>query len=100
MPGMRRDNTFSYAMITIGGTRYLPQGIGFAADEWKLSVTLGIGAKMYVGRRLGLRIQGSVPVTFYRTGSVIGCGTGGCYTSIGGSGAIRVGVSGGVFFRI
>ncbi|MCK5619955.1 MAG: hypothetical protein KAJ17_11165, partial [Candidatus Krumholzibacteria bacterium] len=57
------------------------------------SMIFGLGAKIYATDRIGLRVQARLPFTFISGGAGIGCGTGGCYTTVGGSGIAQFDVS-------
>jgi len=90
--GIRRENVQPFTGLTLGGTRYDFKTAGFE-DMWKFSVILQLGAKLYINERIGLRLQGRMPYTFLSGGVGLGCGTGGCYTSVGGTGIAQFDVS-------
>jgi len=97
MSGVQRGNIMPFGMFTLGGTRIIPKFEGATGDTWKFSVLFGLGAKIYINERVGLRVQGRLPWTILSGGAALGCGTGGCYTSVGGSGIVQADVSGGLF---
>jgi hypothetical protein len=97
MSGVQRGNIMPFGMFTLGGTRFIPKFEGASGDEWKFSILLGVGAKIYVNERIGLRVQGRLPWVILSGGAAIGCGSGGCFTSFGGSGIVQADVSGGLF---
>jgi hypothetical protein len=97
MSGVQQGNIMPFGMFTLGGTRIIPKFPGARGDEWKFSIIFGLGAKIYVSDRIGLRVQGRLPWIILNGGAAIGCGGGGCYTSFGGSGIVQADVSGGLF---
>lgn len=98
--GMPQGNVTPFGMFTLGGTRYILKGQGFSDDTWKFSFIFGLGAKVYVSEKVGLRIQGRLPWTIFSGGAGIGCGSGGCYTSIGGTGIAQIDVSAGLMILL
>ena len=97
MGGVQRGNIMPFTMFTLGGTRIIPKFEGATEDEWRFSILLGLGAKIYVNERMGLRVQGRLPWTIINNGGAVACGSGGCYTMLGGSGIIQADVSAGLF---
>jgi hypothetical protein len=93
--GVKNDNIFGFTKFTLGATRYAPKEPGFS-DDWRFSIVLGLGAKMYVNERLALRVEGDMPFTVFSGGAGIGIGPGGGYVSLGGSGIAQWQVFGGV----
>ena len=96
LTGVQRGSVLPYGMITLGGTRYLAQD----DDVWEFSMIFGLGAKIYTNGKFGLQIQGSFPFTFVDGGGSISCGSGGCFTSVGGSGLGQLDVSGGIIIGL
>jgi hypothetical protein len=96
--GVSEGNIFGFGLFTLGATRYAYKNIQAADDTWKFSVIFGLGAKIYFSERLALRVQGRMPFTFFSGGAGIGCGTGGCYTTVGGSGIAQFDIGGGLAF--
>jgi len=97
MSGVQRGNIMPFGMFTLGGTRIIPKFEGATGDKWKFSVLFGLGAKIYINDRVGLRVQGRLPWIILNGGAAIGCGPGGCFTAFGGSGIVQADVSGGLF---
>jgi opacity protein-like surface antigen len=98
MSGVRRGNVMPFGMFTLGGARIIPDWGGATSDDvWKFSIILGLGAKIYINDKIGLRVQGRMPWMIIDGGAYLGCGTGGCYSSFGGSGMVQGDVSGGLF---
>jgi len=81
-----------FTSVTLGGTRYAAD----SGDEWKFSVMLGVGAKIYVSERIGLMVAGELPFTF--TSTFVGIGTGG--VSLGGSGILQLDLAAGLMIAI
>ena len=96
--GVRRGNAMPFGMLTLGGTRYSSED--FNDDVWKFSMIFGFGAKIYASDVLGLRVQGRFPFTILSGGGAVGCGSGGCYTSVGGTGIGQFDVSAGVMLMM
>ena len=90
--GMVKGNVRPYSGLTLGGTRYNTD-IG---DDWKFSIILSLGAKIYLNERIGLTLGGNMPWTF--TDAFLGIGTGGL--SVGGSGIVQFDVIGGLIVNI
>lgn len=97
--GIQQGAVMPFGSFTLGATRYNFKTT-LLDDEWKFSVILGLGAKIYASDRLGLRIQGRLPLTFTSGSFGIGCGTGGCGTLIGGTGIGQLDFSGGVMLML
>ena len=87
-----------FASMTVGATRVVYEGSAYD-DTWKMSFILGGGVKAYLNPRLGLRAQARLPFTLVSGGIALGCGSGGCTTTIGGTGVFQFDVSGGAFLR-
>jgi hypothetical protein len=96
--GVAQGNLFPFGLFTLGATRYAYKNIQAANDTWKFSIIFGLGAKIYFSDRLALRVQGRMPFTFFSGGAAIGCGGGGCYTTVGGSGIAQFDIGGGLAF--
>jgi hypothetical protein len=92
--GVKRGNAMPFTMLTLGGTRYVSEAVG--EDVWKFSIIFGAGAKLYANDRLGLKLQGRFPFSIFSGGGSVGCGPGGCYTSVGGTGVGQFDLSAGI----
>lgn len=97
MGGVQRGNIMPFTMFTLGGTRIIPEFDETSEDEWRFSILLGIGAKIYINERMGLRVQGRLPWVMINSSAAVGCGSGGCFSMVGGSGIVQADVSGGLF---
>ena len=90
----------AFGSFSLGATQFAFQEDAYN-DEWRFSLTLGLGAKIWLSDKIGLRLQSRllVPVTWAGLGFY--CGTGGCGTSANaGSTMISGDVSGGLVFRL
>ena len=92
--GVQRGNVMPFGMMTLGGSRFSSDD--FNDDVWKFSMIFGFGAKIYASNSIGLRVQGRFPFSIFSGGGSVGCGSGGCYTSVGGTGMGQFDVSAGV----
>jgi hypothetical protein len=90
---------YPFTSFTLGATRFINES-GPGDDVWKFSIILGLGAKVHVNDRLGIRAQARMPWTFVNTGVGLGFGTGGASVGVGGSGIVGFDVSGGLFLMI
>ncbi len=95
--GTQNGKTTVFGLMTLGGTRFIPKFVG-GSDEWKFSIMFGLGAKLYVTERIGLRVQGMLPWVITSGSAVISCGGYGCYTAFGGTGIAQASVSAGLIF--
>jgi hypothetical protein len=105
--GVPRGKAWPFTMFTLGATRYNLKEINteefpdlVPGDEWRFSIIFGLGAKYYASERIGLRVQGTLPLTFFSGGFGFGCGGGGCGGTVGGTGLAQTGVSGGLFLNL
>jgi len=90
--GMTRGKVMPFSGLTLGGTRYSYTG----GDDWKFSIMLSLGAKVFINERIGLMIAGQMPLSF--TDAFVGVGTGGM--SIGGTGIVQFDVVGGIIITL
>ena len=95
--GVQNGKIMPFGLITLGGTRFIPNFIG-GSETWKFSILFGVGAKIYVTERIGLRVQGLLPWIIMSGGAAISCGGNGCYTAFGGSGIVQATLSAGLIF--
>lgn len=88
-----------FFLMTLGATRFAPKNNQYS-DEWKFSVIFGLGAKVWVTERIGLRFQGRVLMPMLWSSAGFWCGTGGCGLGYGGGSAMLQGDLGvGLTFR-
>lgn len=105
--GVPRGKAFPFTMFTLGATRFALKDVNedefpdvVPGDEWKFSMIFGLGVKYYASTRIGLRLQGTLPLTFFSGGFGFGCGGGGCGGTVGGTGLAQTGVSAGLFLNL
>lgn len=91
-----------FGSFSLGATRFAPKVNSFKGvtldDEWRFSITLGLGLKALMSERVGLRVQGRLlmPINFYGTSFWFGTGGSGVGVS-GGSAILQGDVIGGLF---
>jgi len=95
--GFQQGDTLPFTYFSLGGTRYDFDGFG---DAWKFSIMMGLGAKVYISDRIGLKFQGRMPFTFFSSGFGLGYGSGGVYTTVGGTGLAQFDLSAGLMILI
>ena len=78
---MRQDNIGVFGVGGLGFTNYSPQDAEYS-NEYLFSVTAGLGAKLYVSDRIGLRLQGRLLFPINWAGGGLWCGPGGCSVGI------------------
>ncbi len=91
--GMTKGNIMPFTGLSLGATRYFTDGLD---DDWKFSIILSIGAKLYLNDRIGLMVSGQMPYTF--TDAFLGVGMGGL--SLGGYGIAQFDVLGGIIIML
>ena len=94
--GVERKRAIWYTIFTLGTTRYSAKD-ETSGDEWRFSIGVSLGAKIYFGERFGLRIQGQAPYAFTggdQTDFI--CGDDGCVKNGGGRGLWQFNVSAGL----
>jgi hypothetical protein len=77
------DDIEPYFLFTLGATRLAPKERGFR-DAWKFSAIFGLGAKVWLSERIGLRLQGRILMPTLWSSTGFWCGTGGCGLGFGG----------------
>lgn len=70
-----RGKVRPYGAVTLGGARFAPK-TGDYSDEWFFNITFGGGAKAYLSKHVGLRLdlRALAPMTFSGTGLWVGTG--------------------------
>jgi len=71
-----KGNTDFFGTVTLGATQFSPKT---ASDEWLFSSTMGVGAKVFMSERIGLRLQADWLLSFVT--SSMWCGWYGCSLS-------------------
>lgn len=93
LKGLPQGNVKPYSGLSLGATRYVANS---GEDNWKFSIIISLGAKIYLNDRIGLMLGGDMPWTF--TDAFLGIGTGGL--SVGGTGIVQFDVVGGVMIML
>lgn len=93
--GVPQGKVMPFGSFTLGATRINYKN-STLSDDWRFSMILGGGAKIYASERVGLRLQARLPYTFTSTYWGVGCGGGGCGTTVGGYGVAQFDLSGGL----
>jgi opacity protein-like surface antigen len=94
--GIPQGPLLPFSLVTLGATRY--SALNGIDDTWKFSIIFGLGAKYYISERLALKVQGRLPYTFFGGGVGLSFGSGGLYTTVGGTGYLQGDLSGGLAF--
>lgn len=79
--GARKGRTLTFSSVSIGLTHFNPKGVD-ASNSWKLSLTAGIGTKIYLANHVGVRLHGLLIPTFLSAGSDIFCYEDVCYSKL------------------
>ena len=90
--GIQKGKVLPFSGVSLGATRFALD----AEDNWKFSMIISLGAKVYLNDKLGLMVSGQMPFTF--TGAFVGVGTGG--VSVGGTGIAQFDVTGGLVITL
>ena len=90
--GMVKGKVRPFGGMTLGGTRFNTD----AGDEWKFSMMISLGAKIYMNEKIGIMLGGDLPISF--TDAFLGIGTGGL--SIGGTGITQLDLVGGIMILL
>ena len=90
----------AFGNFTLGATQFAMQDQLYN-DEWRFSITAGLGAKIWLSDKIGIRLQARLLAPINWGGLGFFCGTGGCGSSVNaGSTFISGDVSGGLVFRL
>jgi opacity protein-like surface antigen len=105
---MNLDQIRPFGVFTLGTTYFIPKDVTYINDEpvdvesqWKFSMTLGAGAKIWFTDRVGIRLQGNLmlPMFWSSTGFAVGTGGGGFYVG-GGTSMVQGNFTGGLIFAL
>lgn len=90
----------AFGNFTLGATQFAMQNQLYN-DEWRFSITAGLGTKIWLSDVVGIRLQARLLAPINWGGLGFFCGTGGCGSSVSaGSSFISGDVSGGLVFRL
>ena len=96
----RAQKAFPFMSFSMGATVFHPEESDIE-DEWRFSITFGVGGKFYLSDNVGLRLQTRLllPLTFSSAG--MWCGTGGCSFGVGSWATfVQADFTGGIFVRL
>lgn len=89
-----------FGLLSLGATLFSPTESKYE-DEWRFSIALGAGVKVYLSDKVGLRFQGRLIIPMVFEGTSVYVGTGGAGVAVGAYTAFVEGdFSGGLFFRL
>ena len=95
-----KQKAFPYALVTLGATLFDAKDASLN-DEWRFSVAFGGGGKFYLGKNIGLRLQGRLLMPLIFSGGGVWCGTSGCSVGVGSwASIIQFDFTAGVFVRL
>ncbi len=96
------DDVIPYGLLGLGTAIFSASGNESLAsgDEWFFAAELGMGVKVFLSDRIGLRFQGRFLLPMIFGGGSLWCGSNGCGTGVYTTSAILQGdLSGGLIFR-
>ena len=97
LTGVQRGNLMPFTSFTLGGVRMAPDG---GDDTWKFGIILGLGAKVYISEKVGLRLQGRLPWIITDVGGGLFFGSGGGSAGIVAGGMIQADLSVGLIIAL
>ncbi len=93
----RSERVMPFGVFTLGWTAFNPDKATISS-EYLFSMSFGGGAKLLLGERFGLRVQGRLLFPIQWAGGGIFCGSGGCNAGVsGGTSIVQADVTGGLF---
>ncbi len=93
----RSERVMPFGVFTLGWTAFNPDKATISS-EYLFSMGVGGGAKLLLGERFGLRVQGRLLFPIQWSGASIFCGSGGCSAGVGaGTSIVQADVTGGLF---
>lgn len=106
---MKKDNITVYGVGSLGATLFSPTGEPYDEtpeeqyyqDSWLFSVTFGGGAKIFLSKKIGIRLEGRflLPITWGGGGFMVGTGGSGFYLG-GGSAILQASLSAGLIVAL
>ncbi|MEN8193908.1 MAG: hypothetical protein ABFS12_13885 [Bacteroidota bacterium] len=95
-----KKNISTFGVFTLGATRFHPKDSRYG-DDWRFSVTLGGGLKVFISEKIGFRFQGRIKMPLYFAGGGIWIGSGGVNYGLGaGTALLQADLNAGLIFRI
>jgi hypothetical protein len=96
----RKQRAFPFTSFSLGATMYDPYDDSFS-EEWRFSITFGVGGKFLLSDKVGLRLQTRLLLPFNFSSGGMWCGSGGCGASVGSySTFVQADFTGGIFIRL
>lgn len=96
----KNQKAYPFTSVTMGATLFDAKS-ATVNDEWRFSVTLGVGGKFLLTKNIGLRLQARLLMPLNFSGAGFWCGTGGCGVSVGSwTPFVQADFTGGVFIRL
>lgn len=97
-----------FGVFTLGTTYFIPKNVSKldgsstnVDDEWKFSVTVGAGAKIWITDVVGIRLQGNLMLPMFWGGVGFSVGTGGSGFSLNaGTSMVQGSFTGGLIFAL
>lgn len=94
------DKIEAFGSFSLGATQFALQDRTYN-DEWRFSITLGLGSNIWISDRVGIRLHARLLAPINWAGLGFFCGTGGCGSSVNaGSSFISGDVGGGLVIRL
>jgi hypothetical protein len=95
-----KKNLVGFTTMTLGATTFSPQESSFDT-ETVFSIAMGLGAKFYMGDRLGIRLGARFMLPILWASGGLWCGSGGCGAAVsGGSSIPALDLGGGLILRL
>ena len=94
------DKVEAFGSFSLGATQFAIPNPRYN-DEWRFSITLGLGSNIWLSDRIGIRLHARLLAPINWAGLGFFCGTGGCGSSVSaGSSFISGDVGGGLVIRL
>ena len=96
----RKQKAFPFTSFSLGATMFSPIESS-VDDEWRFSVTFGVGGKFYLSDKVGLRLQARLLLPLNFTSAGMWCGPYGCSVGVGSWATfVQADFTGGIFVRL
>ncbi len=95
---LRPGKVQPYTSFTIGATHFNPKAANISS-EWRFSMNLGLGVKIFPSERIGLRLQGRLMMPVLNAGAAFWVGPGGGYATVGGEILLQGDLTAGLIIR-
>ena len=95
-----KQKAFAFTSFSLGATLFSPVDVDYS-EEWRFSITFGVGGKFYLSDKVGIRLQTRLllPLNFNSAG--MWCGSGGCSATVGSWATfVQADFTGGIFVRL